>query len=358
MSITTLPAAVPFSTASWASATDLAQGQGAAELFQHYCRPSRGGLGDGTDGRGHRGGGAGVHHKDPHAVPPSLVRFHEPETRFRGGDRGAAGRLPVNQHPPRRNDVSSDRAGGVQSLERAFGLLERMADTGGEVGLSELAASSGLPLPTIHRLMRTLVDCGYVRQQPNRRYALGPRLIRLGESASRLLGTWARPYLAELVAATGETANMALLDGDEVVYVAQVPSRHSMRMFTEVGRRVLPHSTGVGKALLAQLPPAEVRALLTRTGMPAATEKTITEPDVFLTELEHVRDAGYAVDDSEQEVGVRCLAVAVPESPTAAAISISGPAGRVTDAATDKIVPALKDIARNLSAVLTGAAPA
>jgi IclR family transcriptional regulator, acetate operon repressor len=247
---------------------------------------------------------------------------------------------------------ASDRAGGVQSLERAFGLLERMADAGGEVGLSQLAASSGLPLPTIHRLMRTLVDCGYVRQQPNRRYALGPRLIRLGESASRLLGTWARPHLAQLVEATGETANMALLDGDEVVYVAQVPSRHSMRMFTEVGRRVLPHSTGVGKALLAQLAPEEVRALLGRTGMPASTERTITDPDVFLAELDRVRSLGYAVDDGEQEVGVRCFAVSVPDSPTAAAISISGPAGRVTEAATDKIIPVLLEISRALSTSL------
>lgn len=243
-------------------------------------------------------------------------------------------------------------AGGVQSLERAFDLLERMADAGGEVGLSELSASSGLPLPTIHRLMRTLVSCGYVRQQPNRRYALGPRLIRLGESASRLLGTWARPYLAELVEATGETANMALLDGDEVVYVAQVPSRHSMRMFTEVGRRVLPHSTGVGKALLAHVPADEVRALLGRTGMPAATEKTITDPEEFIAELERIRTAGYAVDDNEQEIGVRCLAVTVPDSPTAAAISISGPAGRVTETAQDKIIPVLQDVARQLSAAL------
>jgi IclR family acetate operon transcriptional repressor len=238
-------------------------------------------------------------------------------------------------------------------LERAFDLLERMADAGGEVGLSELAGSSGLPLPTIHRLMRTLVATGYVRQQPNRRYALGPRLIRLGESASRLLGTWARPQLARLVEETGETANMALLDGDEVVYVAQVPSRHSMRMFTEVGRRVLPHSTGVGKALLAQLPDDEVRALLARTGMPAATEKTITSPGAFLKALAAVRADGYAVDDNEQEMGVRCLAVAVPDAPTAAAVSISGPAGRVTEAATERIVPVLQEVARNLSAALT-----
>ncbi|MGY1438785.1 IclR family transcriptional regulator [Streptomyces reniochalinae] len=243
-------------------------------------------------------------------------------------------------------------SGGVQSLERAFDLLERMADAGGEVGLSELSTASGLPLPTIHRLMRTLVSCGYVRQQPNRRYALGPRLIRLGESASRLLGTWARPYLARLVEETGETANMAMLDGDEIVYVAQVPSRHSMRMFTEVGRRVLPHSTGVGKVLLAHTPEDQVRALLGRTGMPAATEKTITTPEGFLDALGHVREAGYATDDNEQEIGVRCIAVTVPDSPTSAAISISGPAGRVTDAATDKFVPLLHEVAADLSAAL------
>ncbi|WP_059011268.1 IclR family transcriptional regulator [Streptomyces specialis] len=255
--------------------------------------------------------------------------------------------------PP--SDVrKSSAGGGVQSLERAFALLEQMADAGGETGLSELAASSGLPLPTIHRLMRTLVACGYVRQQPNRRYALGPRLIRLGESAARPLATWARPHLARLVEETGETANMALLDGDAVVYVAQVPSRHSMRMFTEVGRRVLPHSTGVGKVLLAGLPDREVRALLRRTGMPSATERTITTPEAFLAELRAVRENGYAVDDNEQEIGVRCIAVRVPDSPTAAAISVSGPAGRMTDAATEKMVPLLHEVATDLSAALAG----
>ncbi|MGH3326607.1 MAG: helix-turn-helix domain-containing protein, partial [Streptomycetales bacterium] len=86
-------------------------------------------------------------------------------------------------------------ANGVQSLTRAFELLERMADAGGEASLSDLSAGTGLPMPTIHRLVRTLVAEGYVRQVPSRRYALGPRLIRLGETASRLVGSWARPYL-------------------------------------------------------------------------------------------------------------------------------------------------------------------
>src|SRR5687768_17029136 len=166
-------------------------------------------------------------------------------------------------------------SGGVQSLERAFELLEAMADAGGVIGLSRLAQESGLAMPTIHRLVRTLVDLGYVRQEPSRQYALGPRLIRLGDGASRLLGTWSRPYLSRLVDALGESANLAMLDGDRVVYVAHVQSTRSMRMFTEVGRRVYPHCTAVGKALLAHLPPSDVHALLGRTGMPAQTEHTI-----------------------------------------------------------------------------------
>ncbi|PRX48355.1 IclR family transcriptional regulator [Prauserella shujinwangii] len=239
--------------------------------------------------------------------------------------------------------------GGVQSLKRAFDLLEHLADTGGEASLSELAATSGLPMPTIHRLIRTLVALGYVRQNTNRRYALGARLIRLGENASMQFGTWARPLLTDLVDEVGETANLAVLERDEVVYVAQVPSRHSMRMFTEVGRRLLPHGTGVGKAMLAQLPADEVRALLSRTGMPAYTEHTYTDPDDFLRHLQRIAAQGYALDESEQELGVRCVAVPVAGTPTPAAVSVSGPEGRLTKDAVSRIAPVVQHVAAQLS---------
>nr|WP_308282897.1 IclR family transcriptional regulator [Pseudonocardia nigra] len=247
-----------------------------------------------------------------------------------------------------------DRSGGVQSLDRAFALLEHMAAAGGDLALSELAARSGLPLPTIHRIIRTLVASGYVRQLPSRRYALGPRLIGLGDAASRMLGEWARPQLAELVDQAGETANLAMLDGDAVVYVAQVPSRHSMRMFTEVGRRVPVHCTGVGKVLLAQLPPPDVRGLLARTGMVAQTPHTIIDPDRLARELERIRHQGYAVDDAEQELGVRCVAVAVPGGPSTTALSVSGPETRVTWAAVERIVPLLQRAAAALAGDLAG----
>ena len=246
----------------------------------------------------------------------------------------------------------STASGGVQSIERAFDLLEMLADADGALGLSELATVSGLPLPTVHRLMRTLVKRGYVRQEASRRYTLGSRLIRLGETSSRMLGTWLRPFLAQLVRLTGETANLAMLDGDEVVYIAQVPSLHQMRMFTEPGRRVQPHCTAVGKALLAQLPPGEARALLERAGMPAYTPATITDPDLLLAHLEVIRKQGYAVDEGEQEVGVRCFAVAVPDTPGSLAISTSGPQTRMTDDAAARIVPALRSTASEISEII------
>jgi IclR family acetate operon transcriptional repressor len=247
-------------------------------------------------------------------------------------------------------DETARAAGGVQSIERAFDLLEMLADAGGALGLSELASTSGLP--TVHRLMRTLVNRGYVRQEASRRYTLGSRLIRLGEISSRTLGTWLRPVLAQLVRETGETANLAMLDGDEVVYIAQVPSPHSMRMFTEPGRRVRPHCTAVGKALLAELPPEQARALLQRDGMPAYTPTTITDPDLLLAHLEVIRQQGYAIDEGEQEVGVRCFAVAVPNAPASLAISTSGPQARMTDDAAARIVPALKHSALQISATI------
>jgi IclR family acetate operon transcriptional repressor len=238
----------------------------------------------------------------------------------------------------------------VQSLERAFDLLEAMADVGGDITLSELAVASGLPLPTIHRLLRTLLSRGYVRQAPSRRYALGPRLIRLGDAAGRMLGAWARPQLAALVDRVGETANLAILDGARAVYVAQVPSPHSMRMFTELGRRVLLHCTGVGKALLAQLPDAEVNAIIAATGLPAQTPHSITDPAQLIRELATIRRQGYTIDDGEQEIGVRCVAVPVPGLPTLTALSCSGPASRLTTHAITDHLPLLHHTAAQLTA--------
>ena len=241
---------------------------------------------------------------------------------------------------------------GVQCVERVFELLELITDAGGDVTLSELSSSTDLPLPTIHRLLRTLVVLGYARQLPNRRYALGPRLIRLGASANKQFGALAQPQLKSLVDGLGESANMAVLDSDMVVYIAQVPSLHSMRMFTEVGRRANLHDTSVGKAILAQLPEDRVRSILTRTGLPTPTARSIGDVDTLLAEMQRIRVRGYSIDDGEQEIGVRCFAMAVPNAPTPTAISVSGPVSRVDDDFPLRAIPLLHEAVEQISAEL------
>jgi IclR family acetate operon transcriptional repressor len=158
--------------------------------------------------------------------------------------------------------------------------------------------------------------------------------------------------LAELVDALGETANLAVLDGDAVTHVGQVPSHHSMRMFTEVGRRVMAHCTGVGKALLSTLPDDAVRDLLARTGMPAQTPRTITDPDVLLAELARVRRDGHAVDEGEQEVGVQCVALPVRGPHGTLAVSVSGPIPRMTPDLLARAVPLLRESGDRLAVEL------
>ncbi|MEV4068870.1 IclR family transcriptional regulator [Nonomuraea fuscirosea] len=234
----------------------------------------------------------------------------------------------------------------VQSVERALDVLEALAEHGGEAALSEIAARTGLPYGTIHRLLRTLLARGYVRQESDRRYALGGGLVRLGGIAESMVGVWAQPYLAKMVELSGETANLAVLEGDFIVYVAQVPSPRRLRMFAEVGRRVLPHSTAVGKVLLAGRPAAEAVAVFERTGMPRRTPNTITDLPVMLAELGAVKDRGYAMDLGEEELDVHCLAVPVLDGErVVAAMSVSGPAGRIDALDRDELAEGLRKIA-------------
>lgn len=238
--------------------------------------------------------------------------------------------------------VSDARTGIVRSVERAFLLLEILASNGGTLTLSQLAAHAKMPLPTIHRLLRTLVELGYLRQETTRQYTLGARLLFLADQAPAMLSAVVQPHLATLVEQVGETANLAMLDGSKVVYVAQVPSRHSMRMFTEVGRRVDLHCTAVGKVLAAEMADAKLRDLLVNEGMPRHTEHTIDDPDEFIARVHQARAEGYALDDGEQELGVRCVAVALPPGGRPLAVSVSGPATRMSDGAIQEALPFLR----------------
>jgi IclR family transcriptional regulator, acetate operon repressor len=240
----------------------------------------------------------------------------------------------------------------VQSVARALELLTLTAELGGETTLTELAMASGLPAPTVHRLAQTLAAAGFMSKLSTRHYALGPRLIALGEVASQQVTVLARPYLEEAVRETGETANLASLDGDVAMYLCQAASRHSVRMFVEVGRRVELHCTAVGKIFLARMNDAKVQRVLRGSGLTCHTTTTITNIVAMQREIDAVRQRGFAVDNGEMEMGVRCVAVAVAVGPSALALSVSGPDTRMNDVAIRRFVPILRRISSEISAVL------
>jgi len=240
----------------------------------------------------------------------------------------------------------------VQSVERALSLLDMLVDRGGSATITELTSASGLPMPTVHRLLQSMQHAGYVHKRPDRSYSLGAKNLLMAEVASHTLRSAVMPYLHELVDLTKETANAALLDGQSVVYIAQVPSAYSMRTFTEVGRRVDVHSTGVGKALMATLPAERVASILTVAGMPRRTPDTITDIDDFMDEVKRIQRRGWATDNGEQEIGSQCIAVAVPSSSFRAALSVSGPQVRMQAMDSSQIARQLMDAARRLVAEL------
>ena len=247
--------------------------------------------------------------------------------------------------------------GGVQSIERALDLLEYLARSSTWVGISELSAATGQPVGTVHRLLQTLMARDYVvRDSRTRRYALGPA-FRMLASADLLTPDWnelATPFLRELVEISGETANLAVLERDRAVYMAQVQSARMVRMFTELGNRVPLHCTGCGKVLLAYQTEKVIDSIIATTGLPAHTEKTITDPQQFRQELATIRQRGYAIDNGEQEEGVRCLAVPVygTDGKVVAAISISGPSSRVDSSRIPSFIPQLKRISSAITSEL------
>ena len=237
----------------------------------------------------------------------------------------------------------------VQSVSRALDLLELVAAAGGAAGVSQLATRSGLPLSTVHRITRALVEEGYLAQGADRRYRLGLRLVPLGAVAHGALQPWTT-RLPGLVEATGETANAATLAGSAVVCVAREVSAYAMRSAGEVGRRAPLHASAAGKALLALLTDDAAATALHAAGLlPALTPRTLTSPDAVLEEVRTVRARGYAVDDEEEEVGARCVAVPVPDAAVPLALALSGPTARITPQRVPELAAALRLAATRLA---------
>jgi len=226
------------------------------------------------------------------------------------------------------------RDSGIQSVRRAASLLRAFGNGSPELGVSELGRRLSLHKSTVSRLLATLESEGLLERAPGtEKYRLGPEIARLAGHAEHLYDVReaARPFLVELAALTRETANLAVLDGDEVNNVDQVSGPHLVRIGNWVGRRTPLHCVANGKALLAFLPTADAERL-TAVPLAAYTPLTITRCDALRAALELVRQQGYATALGEIEEGLNAIAAPIlnAEGAVVAAISVSGPAYRVT----------------------------
>src|SRR5258708_1949951 len=186
---------------------------------------------------------------------------------------------------------------GVRSLRRGLDVLEAIADAGGEVSLRELSRRLHLAESTVHGLLQTLVLSGHVHRSPERRYALGHALIRLGEASNRKLALQAAPTLRCLAEIAGENADLAVLEGTDAVYVAQAVVPRAPRSSREVDRRLPASTTAAGRVLLSQLPPAEIDLFMRRRS--GHRDEVAPPPDRLLTHLARIPSPGYAIETEE-----------------------------------------------------------
>ena len=219
---------------------------------------------------------------------------------------------------------------------RALDVLELLASSGQPMGAAEVASHLDILRNGAFRLLSTLRSRGYVEQDAEtRKYWLGLRLFQLGNAVfgGQDIRRLAFPILEDLRNRFQETVNLALLDGEWVLYVERIESPRSLRTSTAIGTRVPLYCSSLGKAILAHLPPEQVDALLSSGLHTARTENTITDPQALLAELEVIRRRGYALDKEENMAGVRCVGAPIFDSlgRAFAAVSVSGPTQRIAE---------------------------
>ena len=267
--------------------------------------------------------------------------------------------------PPRRGRAPSKpgaSTGQVQSLTRGLSILETLSRAEGGLTLTDIGQRVGLAPSTAHRLLATLERTGYVYQAGDLGlWYVGLGAFTVGSSflASRDWVAQSHPYMRRLMEQAGETANLAILDGTEAVFIDQVQCRETMRTIVRLGSRVPLHASGVGKAIFATLPDEQVDAILKVKGLPRITDNTITSPETMWAALRVIRQRGFSFDDAEHLVGTRCVASPIYDehAECLGAISIAGPISRLPDARIRQLGPVVAHTAEEITRKVGGRWP-
>jgi DNA-binding IclR family transcriptional regulator len=222
--------------------------------------------------------------------------------------------------------------GRVKSADRVMSVLDLVAASG-SLSFTEIVERLGLPKSSGHALLRTMESRGYLALDADARaYRLGTRIWELAQAHHGIedLRTVMKPLMDELVERTGETVQLARLEGTEAVYLELSESPHPMKLTSRAGARLSAHASAIGKSLLASLDPEEARRRLTGAELPRLTPHTITDPEELLAELERVRRQGYSTDNEEFATGLRCIGMPVRDASgrVVGAMSVSMPTPR------------------------------
>jgi len=273
--------------------------------------------------------------------------------------RKALSRRPARARLADIRDVGGEAGGrargGVQSIGRAFAIIEEIARNRDGIGLAELSKRVGLHNSTTFHLVKTLVGLGYVRQlKDSKRYRIGRPLFALAASAldEVEMTSLAAPVLDELARATGESAHFSVPMGDAVVVLARTSGPGAFQLTDRVGVVRPAHCTALGKIMLTALEPAQLTRYLRHAELKAYTPKSITSPERLAREVAEVRRTGLAIDDGEFDPEMRCVAVPVRDfsGRTVGAIGISGPIWRLSIEALHKRARNVRAAADRLSA--------
>lgn len=272
------------------------------------------------------------------------------------GPRKASIARLVQSSEPNIDDEAEDRArGGVQSLGRAFAILEEVARHREGIGLAELSKRVGLHNSTTFHLAKTLVSLGYMRQErDSKRYRVGRPLFALAASALDEIEmvNLATPILEDLSRESGESGHFAVRMGDFVVVIARTTGTGAFQLTDRVGVVRPAHSTALGKIILASLRPDQLKRFLERVELKPSTRKSITDPTTLLREIAEIRRDAIAFDDGEFNAEVRCVAVPVYNftGEVIGALGISGPIWRMTDQVLQSRAKLVQTAAKRLSA--------
>ncbi len=245
----------------------------------------------------------------------------------------------------------------IQSVDRALRIITYVSEKKEGMGVTELAFLLGLNKSSIFKLLSTLAAHGFIEQdQETKKYKLGYKYLELSSMLleSLDLRTQAKPYLKELESATNEVIHLVVYDQGEVVYIEKLEGNETLRTHSKVGKRASMHCTSVGKVILAHLPEDETAEIIAKKGLEKHTENTITDPNIFLNELQKVRKQGYGIEVEENEEGITCIAAPIfdHKGDITAAVSISGPSTRMTAKRLEELMPLITETSKTISARL------